>query len=91
MTIYVLSGFNNYYNRIVKKFDTIEEYMPYVLHTQNNYNFVPNDGVNTQVVLGSNVNTYDGTGDYLIVTELKQVPDDVYHDIFVWKELIVSR
>ena len=91
MTIYVLSGFNNYYNRIVKKFDTIEEYMPYVLHTQNNYNFVPNDGVNTQVVLGSNVNTYDGTGDYLIVTELKQVPDDVYHDVFVWKEFIVSR
>ena len=91
MTIYVLSGFNNYYNRIVKKFDTIEEYMPYVLHTQNNYNFVPNDGVNTQVVLGSNVNTYDGTGDYLIVTELKQVPDDVYHDIFVWKEIIASR
>lgn len=67
MTIYVLSGFNNYYNRQVKKFDTINEYEPYILHTQQNFNFVPNDGVNTQVVLGSNVNNYNGTGDYLIV------------------------
>ena len=47
MTIYVLSGFNNYYNRIVKKFDTVDEYMPYELHTQENFNFVPNDNVNT--------------------------------------------
>ena len=66
MTIYVLSGFNNYYNRIVKKFDTLEEYQPYITHIQSDYNFVPNDGVNTQVVLGSNSNGYDGTGDYLI-------------------------
>lgn len=67
MTIYVLSGFNNYYNRVVKKFNTIKEYQPYVLHTQTNYNFVPNDNVDTQVVLGSNANLYDGTGDYLLV------------------------
>ena len=53
MTIYVLSGFNNYYNRIVKKFDTVGEYEPYVLHTQQNYNFVPNDNVDTKVVLGN--------------------------------------
>lgn len=74
MTIYVLSGFNNYYNRIVKKFNTVEEYLPYELHTQENYNFVPNDGVNTQVVLGSNVNLYDGTGDYLLaVNDLNEI------------------
>lgn len=74
MTIYVLSGFNNYYNRIVKKFDTVEEYMSYELHTQQNYNFVPNDNVNTQVVLGSNVNLYDGTGDYLLaVNEFNEI------------------
>lgn len=70
MTIYVLSGFNNYYNRVVKKFDTLTEYMPYELHTQQNYNFVPNDGVNTQVVLGSNVNNYNGEGDYLLVVNI---------------------
>lgn len=74
MTIYVLSGFNNYYNRMVKKFDTINEYEPYVLHTQENYNFVPNDNVSTQVVLGSNVNLYDGTGDYLLaVNEFNEI------------------
>lgn len=67
MTIYVLSRFNNYYNRTVKKFDTIEEYQPYVHYSQENYNFVPNDEVNTQVVLGSNVNMYGGAGDYLLV------------------------
>lgn len=67
MTIYVLSGFNNYYNRVIKKFDTLNEYEPYFMHTQENFNFVPNDNVNTQVVLGSNVNLYDGTGDYLLV------------------------
>lgn len=96
MTIYVLSGFNNYYNRIIKRFDTVEEYAPYELHTQENFNFVPNDGVNTQVVLGSNVNLYDGTGDYLLVTEMRQVPiDDNPNDNIpprlVWKEFIVSR
>lgn len=74
MTIYVLSGFNNYYNRVVKKFDTVSAYEPYILHTQQNYNFVPNDNVNTQVVLGSNVNLYDGTGDYLlVVNELNEI------------------
>lgn len=67
MTIYVLSGFNNYYNRIVKKFNTVEEYEPYEIHTQQNYNFVPNDSVDTQIVLGSNVNNYNGEGDYLLV------------------------
>lgn len=74
MTIYVLSGFNNYYNRIVKKFDTIEEYEPYVLHIQQNFNFVPNDNVNTQVVLGNLGNQYTGEGDYLLaVNELNEI------------------
>ena len=74
MTFYVLSGFNNYYNRLVKRFDTLEEYESFILHTQQNFNFVPNDNVNTQVVLGSNVNLYDGTGDYLlVVNELNEI------------------
>ena len=96
MTIYVLSGFNNYYNRIVKKFDTMEEYQPFVTHTQKEFNFVPNDNVNTQVDLGKNGNPYKGDGDYLLVTEMQQVlvDDDPNDDIppqLVWKEVIVSR
>lgn len=74
MTIYVLSGFNNYYNRIVKKFDTINEYEPYIIHTQQNFNFVPNDNVNTQVVLGNIGNQYNGEGDYLLaVNEFNEI------------------
>lgn len=74
MTIYVLSGFNNYYNRQVKRMETVSDYSSYVLHTQQNYNFVPNDNVNTQVVLGSNVNNYSGEGDYLLaVNEQNQI------------------
>lgn len=69
MTLYVLSGFNNYYNRQVKKFNTLKEYIPYLLHTQENYNFVPNDNVNTQVVLGNLGNQYTGEGDYLLVVD----------------------
>ena len=67
MTIYVLSGFNNYYNRVVKKFDTVSEYEQFILHTQENYNFVPNDNVNTKLVLGNLGNQYTGEGDYLLV------------------------
>lgn len=67
MTIYVLSGFNNYYNRIIKVKDLINEYEEYIIHTQQNYNFVPNDNVNTKAVLGNIGNQYNGEGDYLIV------------------------
>lgn len=38
--------FNNYINRIIKKFDTIEEYIPYVSGTRENININLNDGVN---------------------------------------------
>lgn len=74
MTIYVLSGFNNYYNRMVKKLETINEYEPYVIHVQQDYNFTPNDGVNTQVVVGNIGNQYPGNGDYLLaVNETNEI------------------
>ena len=66
MTLYILS-YNNYYNRLVKSFDTMEEYEPYVTYTLQTTNFNPNDGVNTQHVIG--VGEYDGTGDYLITLD----------------------
>ena len=65
VTIYVLSGFNNYYNRIVKKFDTVGEYAPYVHYTLEETNFAPNDNVDTRHVIGTY--DYDGIGDYLLV------------------------
>ena len=54
MTIYVLAGFNNYYNRIVKKYTNVEDYQDYITYSLQGVNFVPNDGVNTQQVIGSN-------------------------------------
>lgn len=66
MTLYILK-YNNYYNRIVKSFDTMEEYEPYVTYTLQATNFNPNDGVDTQHVFG--VGEYDGTGDYLIALD----------------------
>lgn len=67
MNLYILLGYNNYYNRIIKKYDTITEYEEYVSHIVQNTNFVPNDGVNTTHVVGSNVNMYSGAGDYVLV------------------------
>lgn len=54
MNILVLRKFNNYFNRIVVKYDTLAEYQnradSYLRYT--NINFNPNDGVNTEVILG---------------------------------------
>ena len=55
--IYCLQGFNNYYNRIVKKINTLEAYLAYQEENDKDYmfyeniNFVPNDCVNTNQIL----------------------------------------
>lgn len=60
--------YNNYYNRILKKEDTLEAYGDpiYVYEPQS---FNPNDGVDTQVLVGDFYAPYDGTGDYVILEE----------------------
>lgn len=67
MTLYILSNYNNYYNRIVKFENTVEEYSQKstVQHTEKGANFIPNDGINTQHVVGTY--DYDGQGNYLLV------------------------
>lgn len=65
-TVY-LYKFNNYYNRQVKKYDTLAEYGSYYyMETGTNVNFNPNDGVNTMHVFGRQSNPYEGECDYLI-------------------------
>lgn len=66
MTLYILK-YNNYYNRLVKSYDNMEDYEPYVIYTLMSTNFNPNDGVDTQHLFG--VGEYDGTGDYLIALD----------------------
>ena len=61
MTFYLYS-FNNYYNRIVKKFNTIQEY-PEPLHVLTAANFNPNDGISANHTF----NYFGDTPDYCIV------------------------
>lgn len=66
MTLYILN-YNNYYNRILKVENTLEDYAQFINHQIPSGNFNPNDGVNAQHVFGQANNPYDGTGDYLLV------------------------
>lgn len=64
-TLYLLH-YNNYYNRIVKKEDTLEAYQQYVIGDPiQNVNFIPNDFINTEQI----VNWQDEDPDYLIVAD----------------------
>ena len=54
MNIYLLN-YNNYYNRICKKEDTLTDYLGYqVGDTIQGVNFNPNDGVNTELIVNTN-------------------------------------
>ena len=52
-TLYYLSGFNNYYNRQIKKplYRNISDFEEWVVLTTEPMSFNPNDGVATQVVV----------------------------------------
>lgn len=66
MNLYLLK-YNNYYNRIVKKFNTLSEYLvtPYYNNdVVENVNFNPNDGVDTIQIVNSN-----GKFDYCILSD----------------------
>ena len=56
MDLYLLK-FNNYYNRIVKKFDTLAEYLSAPYYNGDiveNVSFDPNDNVNTYQIVNTN-------------------------------------
>lgn len=68
--LYLLQ-FNNYYNRQVKRYDTLSSYSPYYCEgflSQNpipDVNFIPNDGIQTTQIIN-----WDGQNpDYLLVCE----------------------
>lgn len=64
-TVYLLN-YNNYYNRIIKKEDSVASYISAgtLIATQANANFNPNDGVYAEFIF----NTSNGNGDYVIVS-----------------------
>ena len=65
-SLYILQ-YNNYYNRILKIEQSLKDYLQYAVYTLTNANFNPNDNANTTHVFGSNANSYNGTGDYVVV------------------------
>lgn len=80
----LLLHYNNYFNRIVKKLDTVDEYKNADpnYHICNGINFVPGDGITTTLVLGfgnnpSNLFDDGADCDYLVVMN----GDDVTYPI----------
>lgn len=65
--------FNNYINRIIKKFDTIEEYMPYVSGTRENININLNDGVNvsTEAINLKSTDSEITKSNYLVIEDME--------------------
>lgn len=88
MNLLVLKGFNNYFNRIIKRYNTLDDY---ISRSESHYdfaniNFNPNDGVTTTQILGSENQKdaggpelvplaweKDGNPDYIIAYETEQV------------------
>ena len=55
MNILFLRGFNNYFNRVIKKYSTLDDYQSNSTSYVNfeSINFNPNDGIVTELVLGN--------------------------------------
>ena len=81
MNILFLRGFNNYFNRIIKKYSTLADYQSDSTAYVNfeGINFNPNDGVATELILGNesqkeNESPLDweniGTPDYCVCYEM---------------------
>lgn len=68
MTTLRILNYNNYYNRIVKIENSLNDYMQYVLNSVEGINFNTNDGVNTEIVLPKNT-TINAFGNYVIIEE----------------------
>lgn len=69
--LYVLT-YNNYYNRTIRKEDTLNGYLnDRSYYTIQGANFNPNDGIDAQHVFNSThkATAYDGSGDYFLVAD----------------------
>lgn len=67
MNYYYLLKFNNYYNRLLKVRETIDEYVPYLVMEPFLANFNPNDEINT-ITEAINI-ADDNEADYLIIAD----------------------
>lgn len=87
--ILFLNKFNNYFNRIIKKYETREDYIAHsqysLLYPSNNFN--PNDGITTTFILGKGQPTefmLTATGvDYVVVLSESDDPETIVSRWFV--------
>lgn len=94
MNLLLLKGFNNYFNRKIKKYSTLADYKirSSKFYSFTNINFNPNDGVATAQVIGSE-NQKDGSSildwetsgspDYLVCYETNEGTNTIIHRWFV--------
>lgn len=61
-----LLSFNNYYNRIVKRFDTLDEYMEYSVADPLVCNFNPADGIDTEHIFNISTLQVPPPADYVL-------------------------
>ena len=68
----LLLQFKNYFDRKIKRFENLSDYMSYQLgSTFTGVNFIPGDGVETELILNFDTATL-GTPDYLIAAETNE-------------------
>ena len=68
-TLIFLKNFNNYFNRKVKYYRTLADYInKYTYHDLNNINFNPNDGVSAEQIINWSP---DWTPDYMLLLDDK--------------------
>ena len=85
----LLLYFNNYYNRTIKRYNTIAQYKTAVGSSNykelSNVNFNPNDGVMTTLVVGtSDLPKYENNGpDYLIAYDRNGLIDTIINRWFI--------
>lgn len=64
-TLFLLS-YNNYYNRIVKRLDTVQEYMEYSVYNPLVCNFNPADGIDTEHIFNIATLQVPPAADYVL-------------------------
>jgi len=86
MNLYILKNFNNYTERKIKGYQTLTNYLPFLITNGEilNVNFNNNDGIYTEQVVMCDFDNL-GFPDYLLVC------DDEYNIVSRWFILNVSR
>lgn len=67
-----LYEYNNYYNRTIKSFSSLEDINEFEVFIEQNTNFNPNDGITTEHIIGGPL-IYSGSADYAVVEEGNEI------------------